>query len=297
MNSLVDQSRAQADAVARAATFTLRVDARAQYAVSGIAFDERHVLTLDHTVEREDGIRVTLPDGSTAAAKVKGRDPRSNLALLAVEAALPAWGRLASEPARLGSLVFAVGRPDDQAEAAMGMVSALGGRLRLHGGAVVEEYLATDALRVPGFSGGPVVDVAGDVVGITMNAVREARSFAVGASPAWRIAGLLRESGSIRRGYLGVRSQPTPLGDAAQLVLGRAQLTGLLVVGVEGGGPAEAAGLLVGDTLVGFRGRAVAEPGDLVEALGPEVVGAEVDLEILRGGALRHLTLRPRGIP
>lgn len=294
MMNLPEISRAQAEAVSRAASFTVRVDARRNYAVSGIAFDERHVLTLDHTVERDEEVRITLPDGATSTASVRGRDPRSNLALLSLEAALPVAARLAVEPARLGHLVFVVGRPDDEAEAVMGMVSAVGGPLRLHGGAQVEAFLATDALRVPGFSGGPVVDASGDLLGITMNSVREARSFAIGAAHAWRIAGLLREGGSIRRGYLGIRSQPAPLPDAVRAELGREQLTGLLVVGVESGGAAEAAGLLVGDLVVGFQGKPIRGHEDLVEALGPEVVDRQVGLEIVRGGRLQRVEVRPR---
>lgn len=297
MKTLLETSREAAEAVARGASFTVRVDARSHYAVSGIAFDGRHVLALDHTVERDDEIRVMLPDQSVSRATVRGRDPRSNLVLLATEAELPAHATPSAVVPRIGELVFTLGRPDDQAEVVSGMVSAVGGPFRLPGGVIVEFFVATDALRVPGFSGGPVVDVEGNVVGLTMNSVREARSFAIGASGAWRIAALLLESGTIRRGYLGIRSQPAAVGEASRRELGREQTSGLLVVGVESGGAADAAGVLVGDTLVGFAGKPIREHEDLVEALGPEVVGGTVTVELLRGGRVVRTEVRPKATP
>jgi S1-C subfamily serine protease len=297
VNALIDISRASVEAIAHAATYTVRVDGRRQYAVSGIAYGERHVLAVDHTVERDEDIKVTLPDLSVVTARVRGRDPRSNLVLLETGSALPASGRPATEAAKVGSLVFSVGRPDDVVEAVMGMVSAVGGQIRFRGGGSVEAFLATDTLRVPGFSGGPVVDVDGAVLGITMNSLREARSFAIGAPYAWKIAELLREGGTIRRGYLGMRSQPTTLSEAARGEIGRDQTTGLLVVGVESGAPAEAGGLLVGDIVVGFNGKPAREHEDLVDALGPEVVGKPVAVEVVRAGKLVRVEVKPGTAP
>src|SRR4030042_1642121 len=130
MQSLLDLSRAQAETIARAASFTVGVDARRQYSVSGVAFDERHVLTLDHTVEREEDLHLILPDGERVGAKVRGRDPRSNLVLLVSDMRLPAAGSLAASPPRIGEVAFVLGRPSGSVEAVMGMVSAAGGPLR-----------------------------------------------------------------------------------------------------------------------------------------------------------------------
>lgn len=293
MNKTQEFSRDSADMLQKVAAFTVRVDARRSYPVSGIVFDATHVLTLDHTVERDDDIRIMLPDQKVVGARVRGRDPRSNLVLLAVEATLGATGGPASAPARLGSLTWSVGRPDDQAEAVLGMVSAVGGPIRFHGGGSVESYLATDALRVPGFSGGPVVDPDGTVLGITMNSLREARSFAIGSAPAWKIAALLRDGGTIRRGYLGLRSQPTALDAAARGEIGREQESGLLVVGVETGAAGAEAGVLVGDIVVGFNGSPVRAHEDLVDLLGPDVVGKTAPLELVRGGKVMRVPIKP----
>ena len=297
MQTLADLSRAQAELIARAARFTVGVDARRQYSVSGVAFDERHVLTLDHAVERDEDMHLILPDGSTVGARVRGRDSRSNLVLLSSDAALPAAAALAASPPRIGDIVLALGRPSGAVEAVSGIVSAAGGPLRFRGGGSVESYLETDALRVQGFSGGPVVDTAGAVLGITMNSARETRSFAIGAAHAWKVAAALREGGSIRRGYLGIRSQPVRLGEAVQGELGREQTSGLLVVGTEEGGPAESAGFLVGDIVVGFASRAAREHEDLVDALGPEVVGKTVAVEIVRGGKVVRVDVKPSAAP
>jgi len=151
-------------------------------------------------------------------------------------------------------------------------------------GGLLEQYLRTDAIPYPGFSGGPLVDAAGRVVGINTSGLARGASLAIPAALAWGLAETLEKHGHIRRGYLGVRSQPVSIPAAQQSSLGREQSSGLLLVGVESGSPAEAGGLLVGDIIVSIGGKPVNDPDELVASLAGPVVGVPTPVEVLRGG-------------
>ena len=284
-------SRSMADAVERAAAATVLVDARRRFPASGIAIAPDQVLTADHVVEREEDIHVVLPDGSELSARLAGRDPGSDLALLRMERAAAAAAQPAAQEARIGQLVLALGRPSrDGIQASLGVVSAAGGPVRTGRGGLLERYFRTDAIPYPGFSGGPLVDSEGRVVGLNTSGLGRGASLVIPSGLAWSVAENLARHGHIRRGYLGVRSQPVVIPPAQQRALGREQVTGLLLVGVEEGSPAEAGGLLLGDILVGLSGRPVVDPDELAAGLTGEVVGRQAPVEVLRGG--QPLTLQ-----
>jgi S1-C subfamily serine protease len=274
-----------AEAVERAGAATLLVDARRRFPASGIAIAPDQVLTADHVVEREEDIRVVLPDGAELAASLAGRDPGSDLALLRLESSAAAAAEQAGQEARIGQLVLALGRPTrDGIQASLGVVSAVGGPVRSGRGGLLERYFRTDAIPYPGFSGGPLVDSEGRVVGLNTSGLGRGASLAIPAALAWSIAANLAQHGHIRRGFLGVRSQPVSIPAAQQRALGRDQSTGLLLVGVEEDSPAEAGGLFMGDVIVGLNGRPVVDPDELAASLVGEVVGRATPVEILRGG-------------
>jgi S1-C subfamily serine protease len=278
-------SDAMAAAVEKTGAATALVDARRRHPASGIVYAPDLVLTADHVVEQEDGIRVLLADGSEHSATLAGRDAGSDLALLRLkEGGLPAAER-ALEEGRVGQLVLALGRPNlEGIQASLGVVSAVGGPVRTGRGGMLERYLRTDTIPYPGFSGGPLVDAAGRVLGINTSGLWQGGSLTIPAGLAWSIAETLAQYGRIKRGYLGIRSQPVAIAAAQRAALKREQQNGLLLVGVEGGSPAEQGGLLVGDILVGVAGQPVGDPDELAAHLMGSLVGQPTELEVLRGG-------------
>jgi S1-C subfamily serine protease len=284
MSRMQELSRELADVVRQAGRYTLQVDARGGYPASGIALEPKAVLTADHVVDRDEDIGVGLPDGRKLTARLLGRDPVSDLALLSLEESLEAVGAAAEQEPEVGELVISLARPTEEGiEASLGIVTARGGPLRTRGGGMLERYLASDAPRYPGFSGGPMASPDGRWVGVSTHRSQFGAGVALPAAVALRIAEKLK-SGGVRRGYLGVNSQTVELAAGLQEALQRRQETALLLVGVEENSPAAKAGLLVGDLLAGFAGQAVRGHRDLLERLHSSEAGQEVQLELLRGG-------------
>ncbi len=282
-NVLVDLSNALAAAAEKGGQSTVLVNARRRMPASGIAFAADLILTADHAVERDEDISVLLADGSEIAAKVAGRDPGTDLAVLKLEkaAAIPAE---TAQPARVGQIALALGRPSsDGIEASLGAISAISGPVRTPRG-LLDRYYRTDTTPYPGFSGGPLVDAEGRVLGINTSGFGRGTSITIPAELAWKVAQELAQHGSIKRGYLGIRSQAVEIPSAGQSALKREQATGLLIVGLEPESPAEKNGLLVGDILVGINGHPVADHDDLFANLAGEVVGKSTPVEVLRGG-------------
>jgi S1-C subfamily serine protease len=147
-----------------------------------------------------------------------------------------------------------------------------------------ENFIRTDAIPYPGFSGGPLINAAGEVLGLNTSGLARGMSLAIPADFAWHVAQMLVDHGSIQRGYLGIRSQLVEISTVMQSALGRSQETGLLVMGVEPESPAEKGGLLIGDIVVGLAGDPVSEHEQLVSGLIGDVVGQPVQVEVLRGG-------------
>jgi len=283
-NPLTDFSNGLSSAVEKAGASTILVDARKRYPASGIAYAEDLVLTADHVVTREDDIKVILPDGKSLAATIAGRDPGSDLALLRLaEKALTA--AKTSDDVKVGQLVLALGRPNSEGmQASWGIVTAISGPTRTFRGGMLDEYIRTETTPYPGFSGGPLVNTEGEVLGLNTSGLTRGSSLTIPNKVAWRVAEALATHGSVKRGYLGVRTQPVEIPEAARQALKREQEHGLLVLWLEEGGPAEKSGLLVGDILVAISGQPVGDPDDLFSALNSDTVGNAIAVEVLRGG-------------
>lgn len=283
-NALTDFSNGLTAAVEKAGASTILVDARKRYPASGIAYAEDLILTADHVVTREEDIKVTLPDGRSIVATIAGRDPGSDLALLRLaEKALSA--AKTSDAVKVGQLVLALGRPSSSGvQASWGIVTAISGPTRTFRGGMLDEYVQTETTPYPGFSGGPLVNTEGEVLGLNTSGLTRGSSLTIPVKVAWRVAEALAKHGSVRRGYLGVRTQPVDVPDTARQALGREQSHGLLVLWLEEGGPAAQAGLLVGDILVAISGQAVDDADDLFAALSSDTVGKAISIDVLRGG-------------
>src|ERR671932_1321011 len=229
-------SGGMADVVEQVGPKVVQVNGRRRRSASGVIYASNMVLTASHVLEREEDLTVGTHDNRTLPARLVGRDPSTDLAVLRVEdlnadAAIPAEG-----DARIGQLALAVGSPSrgEGPRASLGVVSSVGGPLRTWRGPRLERYIQTDATAYPGFSGGPLIDARGNVLGIMTAGWARGTAFAIPADIAWRVAKTLESRGSIKRGYLGILSQPVRLPDGQRT--GLAQRGGLLVAGVEDGG-------------------------------------------------------------
>ena len=283
-NPLTDFSNILTSAAEKGGASTILVDARKRYPASGIAYAEDLVLTADHVVTRDDdSIKVGLPDGKSLKATVAGRDPGSDLAVLrlAEKALRPAS---TSENVKVGQLVLAVGRPSEAGiQASWGIVSAIAGPTRTHRGGMLDQYIKTETTPYPGFSGGPLLNTEGEVLGLNTSGLSHHSALTIPVNVAWRVADALAQHGSVKRGYLGVRTQPVEIPEGARNALKRDQKSGLLVLWLEEDGPAQKGGLFVGDTIVAIGGQSVSEPDDLFAALTTETVGKPIAVEVLRG--------------
>jgi S1-C subfamily serine protease len=285
LNSFSDEL---AGAVETASAYTLLVDARRRYPASGIAYAGDLILTADHIITRDENIRIGLPDGGYLPATIAGRDPGSDLALLRLSEKALKPAQIADAPARVGQFVLALGRPSDAGmQASFGIINAIGGPARTVRGGLLDQYLQTETTSYPGFSGGPLVDTQGRLLGLNTSGLTQGSALTIPTSVAWAIADSLAKHGTVKRGYLGIRTQAVAINEGAQKMLKREQANGLLIMWLESGGPAEKDGLLVGDILVSVNAHPVSDPDELFAALSSDLVGKQVDVAILRGGQLQ----------
>jgi S1-C subfamily serine protease len=281
---LTDFSNGLTAAVEKGGTHTILVDARKRFPASGIAYAEDLVLTADHVVTRDEDIKIILPNDRELKATIAGRDPGSDLTLLRLQekALTPAK---TSDVVKVGQLVLALGRPSGAGvQASWGIVTAINGPARTHRGGLLDEFIQTETTPYPGFSGGPLINTEGEVLGLNTSGLTSGSAVTIPVKVAWRIAEALAKHGTVRRGYLGVRTQPVEIPEASQKTLKREQSHGLLVVWLEEGGPAEKGGLLVGDILIAIAGETVSDADDLFSALHSDTVGKAIVVEVLRGG-------------
>jgi S1-C subfamily serine protease len=288
---LPNLSEALAATVEAAGAGVVRVEARRRLPASGIVWSpDGVIITAHHVVEWDENISVGLPDGQTVPGTLVGRDPTTDLAVLRAQATgltPPAWAE--PDDLRVGHLVLALGRPGRTVQATLGIVSALGESWRTPAGGRLDRYLQTDVVMYPGFSGGPLVDAAGGVLGLNTSALLRGISLAVPTLTLRRVVETLLAHGRVRRGYLGVGAQSVRLPAALGERLG--QETGVLLVSVESGSPAEQGGLLLGDTIVTLDGQPVRHMDDLLALLSSDRVGAAVPVRVVRGGQVQELTV------
>lgn len=277
--------------VQAAGPHVVRVEARRRLPATGVIYAaDGLIVTSNHVVERDDELQVGLPDGSTAAATLVGRDAQTDVAVLRANASglSPAvW--LSPDDLRVGHIVVALGRPGQTVQATLGIVSALGSSWRTPAGGQVERYLQTDVAMYPGFSGGPLLTANGSFAGINTSALLRGISLTVPTPTLSRVVEALLAHGHMPRGYLGIGIQPVRLSDTLQQQTG--QETGLMVMSVESGSPAAAGGLLQGDILIGIDGQLLRQVDDLQAQLTGERVGKPTALRLIRTGEVRDLSV------
>lgn len=279
-------SNQMADAVEHVTPSLVLVNGRQRQPASGIVYATSLILTADHVLEREEDLTIQTHDQRTLPAQFVGRDLATDLAVLRVNDLNIQPVTLASEQARVGQLTIAIGRGASEGPAAsFGIVSTIGGPLRTNRGVVLERYIRTDATPYPGFSGGPLVDAEGNVLGILTTGLINGVALAIPTQIAQTIADTLSKQGFIKRGYLGISSQPIEL--PASQRAGRTQEQGLLVVKVDEKSPAHQGGLLIGDILVSLDGHVINDAEDLQMLLTGDRVGKAIAIEVIRGGSVQ----------
>lgn len=290
-NPLTDFSAELGAIVERVAPSVVRVDDGTRLTATGVIWSaDGVILTTSHGVERDEDLIVELADETRLPATLIGRDPDTDLAVLRVEATdLPAITPAVSGEAKVGHLVLALGRPGTFGlQVTLGIISS---RIETQTKGQPEYILHTDATLYPGFSGGPLVDVQGRVIGINNLAFGRGRSFALGISAAANVVQTLLTHGKVQRGYLGVGTQMVPLPEGLRSTLNIEPEIGLLVIRVEPNGPAEQGGIMMGDTLLRLNGQKVPTVDELRQQLRHLQAGQSVTVEVARGGELRTLSV------
>lgn len=279
-------------AVERASQSTVTVYGRRRLPGTGVIWSQDGwVVTANHIVERDEEIEVGLPDGRRVPATLRGRDPGSDLALLSVEGIIGSPVTRSGRDPRPGQLVLAIGRPGETgAMASFGIVNAVGGR-RSAADAPGESVLRSDVAMLPGFSGGPLVDAEGAMIGLNTSMLD--RSGGVTILNAWidQVVGTLREHGKVRQAYLGIGAQSVALPPTLRGTGEDDPARGLLVVGVEPAGPAGHSGVMLGDLVLAIAGTPVQDVEDLQRSLRDHGVGDQATLDLIRGGERQSVTV------
>jgi S1-C subfamily serine protease len=278
-----------AGAVAKAGESVVQVSARRGVGSSGVVWSaDGVVVAADHNIEREEEITLGLPDGGTVPAKLVGRDPSTDIAVLRAEAsglAIPEWGDVAA--LKVGHLALGVLRPGRSIRAAFGIVSALGDEWRTPGGGRLGRYVQADLGILKGFSGSLIVDVKGRALGLGTAGLLRGHAMVIPPETLNRVVGALLEHGRIPRGQLGLGLVPLRL--PAPLEEATGQPTALMVVLIQPGSAAEKAGILLGDILISLDGHPVSDLSQLHSLLGEDRVGKPASLSLVRAGELRTL--------
>ncbi len=264
----------------------VRVDGGRRRSLSGIAWSAHEVLTANHGVQQDEALVGT--GEAELKAKVKGRDPTRDLALLEVDGALAPASFSDGAGLKVGHLVLQLARPGESVRATSGIVSVLGQKpWRTWRGGEIDRWLESDAPHQPGFSGGPLVGLDGKVLGLVSTGLLRGTSVAVPSSTLTKVVEQLQKHGRVRQGYLGLSMQPVQLPEEVKQSTG--EEIGLLVIGVEKGGPAEQAGIVYGDTLLHLGDDGVKTLEDLYTFLRGDHVGEKVPARLWRNGKVETL--------
>lgn len=298
MTALQNLSDDLAAVVATVGPSLVAIHARRRIPASGLLWRPDIVVTNHHVIQREDGITVTLSDGASVGATLVGRDPTTDIAVLRLERPVTQAVIRAAPDARVGQIVLALGMPGTAVTAALGVISAAGGEWRTWAGGRIDQYLRLDVAVYDGFSGGALANASGEVIGMNSSGLSRASAMTIPLSTVVRVAEQLLKTGRVSRGYIGVGLQAVRLPTAVAAQLSPAQEVGLMVVSLDEGAPASAAGVQLGDVIIAFDGRPVTDPGEMLGMLTGERVGTTAGVTLVRAGQVTSTTLaigeRPR---
>ena len=259
------------------------------------------ILTNSHVVHDATAIEVNLSDGRELSAQLVGDDPDTDLAVIRIDASQLIHVRLAdSETLRVGQIVIAIGNPlGFQASVTAGVISALGRSMHAQSGRQIDNVIQTDAALNPGNSGGPLVNSAGEVIGVNTAMIRPAQGicFAIASNTAKFVAGWLIRDGKIRRAYIGLAGQNVPIHRRVVRFYNLPRETGVLVVSIEKNSPSARAGLREGDIVIAFNRQPVASIHELHRFLVAEHIGIDSKMTIIRHTEKLDLSISPEELP
>ncbi len=268
-----------AGTVETVAANVVAVEGRDRIGSAGFFVRPNTILTADHAVEADE-VGVVYADGREERARVSGRDPATDIALLTVASAGPAaLAHLPDAGIRVGTVAIAVARDDDgDLAATMGIVGSVGAAWRTWRGGEIDRFVRADVALYPRFSGSPLVDASGALIGMNTWGLSRRQALVIPARTLARVLDALGTRGRIARGYLGLAMQGIDLPNA----LGGG--SGVIALGVAAGGPADSGGLIVGDIITTFAGRRINDSDDIQSVLDAAGVGTRTNIGVLRGG-------------
>jgi S1-C subfamily serine protease len=289
---LVNLSTELAGSVERASASIVAVHARRGVGSSGIVWRDNSILTSSDGIRVEEGIKLVLPDGRTSEARLRGRDWGTDLAVLEADTSGFRPLEFAADTAlRPGQLALAVGRTVNTGPiASFGIVSGVAGEWKTWRGGRIDPFVRVDISAYPTLSGGAVLDAGGNLIGMLSTGLSRSSVFALTRGTIDRIAGKLSQQGYVSRGFLGVALQPVTLPQDVKEKL--EQDTGIMLLGIEPGGPAAVGGLILGDVLLAANGRSLAQPEALAELLEQTPADQVLKFRVLRAGTVQELDIR-----
>jgi serine protease DegQ len=281
-----------------AGTSVVAVHARRWMPTSGIEWKKGVIVTAQHGVRRDEDIKVQLPGGQVVTAKLAGRDPSTDLAVLRIEEGASGNVRLGepkfgdSKSLKLGHLVLALGRTRrGDLVASSGIIGGISGEWKSWRGGQLDQHIRLDLALYPGFSGGPLVSAKGEIVGVNTRGLSRGRAVTVPVATVDRVVNELLEKGHIARPYLGIAMQPVSLPDNLRSQLPAEAHMGLVIMHVESGGPAEKAGVLLGDVVVEVAGKPVEDVEVIQNLISTAKVGETVPVRLLRAGQIKPVSI------
>ncbi len=292
MSSLLDLSNSLANIVDEAGNAVVAINAGTRVSPSGIHWRNSFIVTSDESLPRYDEITVTLSDGRTAPVTLLGHDSSTDIAVFKLQdVEIPVAKIGDSTTLKVGHLVLGLARSSEgDLRSAMGVISVIRGNWRSMNGGNIDQFIRPDMTLYRGFAGGPLVDASGYVVGMNTSG-RRGTALTIPVTTIERVVNQLVDKGRISRGYLGVGMQPVHLPNNLKTTLNLTSATGVIIVNVETSGPAEKAGLLLGDVLLTFDGVNVSDTTDVLAMLNSSTIGKTVKLQVIRGGMLVELAV------
>lgn len=293
-NSILETiSNEFASAAEKVGNSVVAVHARRWMPTSGIEWKKGVVVTVHHGVRRDEDIKVLLGSGRAVAAELAGRDPSTDIAVLRIDEGSSGTPQLGdSTTLRLGHLVLALGRTRrGDVVASSGIIGGISGEWRNRRGGNLDQHIRLDLALYPGFSGGPLVNSRGEVVGINTRGLGHGRAVTVPVATVNRVVEELLSKGHIARPYLGIAMQPVEVPDHMRAKLPAETRVGLLVTHVENGAPAEKAGVLLGDVVFEVGGKIVEHMDAIQDSLATAKIADVLEVRLIRAGKITPVSI------